>query len=236
MQNLDLASAFSELSTPLIADAGLRRNIPVRFAPAGIISLLPGKQRIAGRALPVRHFGSVDVFLEALGHAETGDVMVIDNGGRHDEGCIGDLTVLEAQAHKLAGMVVWGLHRDTDELLKIGFPVFSYGGFPPGPGRLDPRESDTFVTAHFGDHHITRDDVVFGDADGVLFVAASDAAKLIEVACTIQLLERRQAENIIAGQTLREQFKFENYLAQRRENPSLTFRQYLRSIGGAIEE
>jgi regulator of RNase E activity RraA len=42
-------------------------------------------QRVAGRVLPVRHYGSVDVFLEALGRAEAGDVLVVDNGGRLDE-------------------------------------------------------------------------------------------------------------------------------------------------------
>jgi regulator of RNase E activity RraA len=83
----------------LIADAGLRLDIPVRFAPPGIVPLLPGKQRVAGRALPARHYGSVDVFLEAIDHADLGDVLVIDNGGRRDEGCIGDLTVLEAQVN-----------------------------------------------------------------------------------------------------------------------------------------
>jgi hypothetical protein len=37
--------------------------------------------------LPVRHYGSVDVFLEAFGRAQAGDVPVIDNGGRSDEAC-----------------------------------------------------------------------------------------------------------------------------------------------------
>ena len=54
--------------------------------------------RIAGRALPAKHFGSVDIFLEAMMSAEQGDVLVIDNNGRADEGCIGDLTTLEARA------------------------------------------------------------------------------------------------------------------------------------------
>src|SRR5690606_40240588 len=116
MDNQDLAAAFGELSTALIADAGLRSNIPVRFPPPGIYPLIPNS-RFAGRALPARHFGSVDVFIESIGQAQPGDVLVIDNGGRLDDGCIGDLTVLEAQVYHLAGVVVWGALRDTDELV-----------------------------------------------------------------------------------------------------------------------
>jgi Demethylmenaquinone methyltransferase len=91
-----LSRAFAQLSTPLIADAALRLKIPFRISPPGIRPVTPN-QRLTGPALPVRHFGSVDVFLEAMQGAQPGDVLVIDNGGRLDEGCIGDLTALEAE-------------------------------------------------------------------------------------------------------------------------------------------
>jgi 4-hydroxy-4-methyl-2-oxoglutarate aldolase len=100
-------NAFSELSTALIADACLRLGVPLRLAPFGISPLLSGS-RIAGRVMPAQHYGSVDIFLEAMGTAEPGDILVIDNGGRMDEGCIGDLTALEAKACGLAGIIVWG--------------------------------------------------------------------------------------------------------------------------------
>jgi 4-hydroxy-4-methyl-2-oxoglutarate aldolase len=57
-----MLEAFAELSTPLVADACVRLGVPLRAAPAGIGAVLPG-QRIAGRALPARHYGSVDIFL-----------------------------------------------------------------------------------------------------------------------------------------------------------------------------
>ncbi|HLK44352.1 MAG TPA: hypothetical protein VKT18_00125, partial [Acidimicrobiales bacterium] len=104
-----MIDAFADLSTPLVADACLRSGVPLRAAPAGIVPLAAG-MRVAGRVLPARHYGSVDVFLEALGRAEPGDVLVVDNGGRTDESCIGDLTVLEARAAGVEGLVVWGLH------------------------------------------------------------------------------------------------------------------------------
>jgi regulator of RNase E activity RraA len=227
--------AFADLSTPLVADACLRIDVPLRAAPPGIAAIVPGR-RVAGRALPARHYGSVDVFLEALGAAEPGDVLVVDNGGRSDEACVGDLTVLEAKAAGLAGLVVWGLHRDTPELGAIGFPVFSYGSYPAGPVRLDEQEPDALVTARFGPHLVSTDDVVFADGDGVVFVAADRAEEVLATAHGIWETEREQARRIRQGETLRDQTAFDDYLERRAADPSHTFRQHLRSVGGAIEE
>jgi regulator of RNase E activity RraA len=235
MNNQDIAAAFAELSTALIADAGLRANIPVRFPPPGLRPLIPAV-RIAGRALPARHFGSVDCFIEAIGQAQAGDVLVIDNGGRLDEGCIGDLTMLEARAYGLSGVVVWGAHRDTDELIQIGFPIFSYGTHPSGPAHLEPQAADALAWARFGTHTITRDYVVFGDTDGVVFATLDRVPDLIEMALKIQAVERRQAENVKLGVTLHEQLRFDYYLEKRRRDPSYTFRQHVREVGGAIEQ
>lgn len=129
MTNKELSQAFATLTTPQLVDACVRLQTLVRVAPSGIRSLAEG-QRAAGLARPVRHYGSVDVFLEALVDALPGDVLVIDNGGRLDEGCIGDLIALECHAAGLAAIVVGGAHRDTAEIQQIGIPVFSYGTCP----------------------------------------------------------------------------------------------------------
>ncbi|MEU6949952.1 RraA family protein [Streptomyces sp. NPDC046316] len=226
---------FAELSTPLIADACVRLGEPLRVAPTGIAPVLPG-QRLAGRVLPARHYGSVDVFLEAFGGAEPGDVLVVDNAGRRDEACVGDLAVLEAEAAGVAGLVVWGLHRDTPDLVEIGLPVFSYGRHAPGPVRLDDREPEALRTARCGEHRVSAADVVFGDDDGVLFVAADRVGAVLETAREIHRTEREQARRIRAGETLRAQTRFAEYLDRREADPSYTFRQHLRRIGGAIEE
>jgi regulator of RNase E activity RraA len=235
MENRELSGAFESLSTPLVADACLRLGVELRVAQAGIRGL-PAGARLCGRALPARHAGSVDVFLEAMQGAMPGDVLVIDNGGRADEGCIGDLTALEARASGLAGIAVWGMHRDTEELLRIQFPVFSYGSVPSGPTRLDARDPLALQSARFGEWVIEARDIVFADADGVLFGPLARAAEILGTAAGIRDKERQQADAIASGRTLSDQLRFADYLEKRRRDPGLTFRRHLREIGGAIEE
>ncbi|MBI5571119.1 MAG: RraA family protein [Desulfomonile tiedjei] len=230
-----MANSFSELSTPLVADACVRLGVPLRLAPGGIRPLIAGS-RVGGQALPTRHYGSVDIFLEAMHNARPGDVLVIDNSARSDEGCVGDLTVLEAQVSGLAGIIVWGCHRDTAELREIGFPVFSLGTCSAGPVRLDPREQGALLSARVGPCEVLRGDAVFADDDGVLFVARQHLDEVLTTARTIWQTERRQAACVKDGETLREQLRLEEYLEKRKSDPAYTFRQHLRILGGAIEE
>jgi len=232
MDNPETAARFASLSTPLVADAVLRAGLRLQMGPFGIRPAT-GLKTVAGRALPVRHFGSVDVFLEAFETARPGDVLVIDNHGRLDEACIGDLTALEARLAGLAGILVWGVHRDTPELQAIPIAVFSLGTCSAGPRRLDA--SDGAWETRFGDVSVSREDFVFADADGVVFVEESGVAQVLSLAETIAATERRQADAIRAGKSLRDQLRFSEYLEERKRDRSYTLRRHLQKIGGAIE-
>jgi regulator of RNase E activity RraA len=235
MDHQILQHRFAALTTAHLADACIRARVPVRCAPALLHAVVAGS-RLAGRVCPAKHAGSVDAFLEAFETAAPGDVLAVDNGGRLDEACVGDLVALEAQAAGMAGMVIWGLHRDTADIREIGLPVFSLGAIPTGPLRLDSRAHDALASAVVGDWAVNREDLVLGDDDGVLFLPSQQAEEIFTLAEKIRDTERRQAERIRAGVSLRSQVQFRAYLAKRENTPSLTFREHLRTVGGAIEE
>ena len=175
----------------MIADACVRLLGQVRLAPPGLRPLAPGAT-LAGPALFVKHYGSVDVFLEACERCRPGDVLVVDNDGRLDEGCLGDLSALETKAAGIAGVLIWGAHRDTADLLRIGLPLFSYGSCPAGPIRS---EADLLAGpgARSAALQVEDGDWVFADADGAVFVAAARVEEVMRLARQIYDTEREQA-------------------------------------------
>jgi regulator of RNase E activity RraA len=232
---VDATHLQTHLPTAAVADASIRLGRPIRLAPPDLRRLVPGPP-ITGPARPVRHAGSVDVFFEALELASPGEVLVIDNRGRRDEGCIGDLSGLEIRDAGIAGVIVWGLHRDSRELVEIGLPVWSLGTCPVGPAGARPRDADALERARVGEVLVEPGDVVVADDDGVLFVPAAESAEISAAAALIVSVERHQADLARSGQRLRDQYDFAAYLARRAADPGYSFRDHLRTRGAAIEE
>jgi regulator of RNase E activity RraA len=192
--------------------------------------------KVIGPARPAKHAGSTDVFLEAIAAANPGDVLVIDNVGRLDEGCIGDLVAAEAHVAGLSGIIVWGAHRDTAAIEAIGIPIWSLGTCPAGPQELRTRSAHALEAASLGGHvTVTCDDYVLADVDGVVVIAATHWARVVAAARDIAAREQAQAARLLKGERLKDQLQLDAYVARRQTEPSYTFRAHLRALGGAIE-
>jgi regulator of RNase E activity RraA len=229
----DLLAGF-DWTTPFIADACVQLSLPVRVATPGLKCNFPGS-KAAGPARPARHAGSTDVFLEAIAGANPGDLLIIDNGGRNDEGCIGDLVVGEALMSGIAATICWGTHRDTGAIQSMGARVWSLGTCPNGPLELRRRVPTALEAANLGSITVTLDDYVFADDDGVVVVTTADLGRILEAAKDIAAREGAQAVRLLKGELLRHQLDLDTYLAKRQADLNHTFRDHLKSFGGAIE-
>jgi regulator of RNase E activity RraA len=229
----DLLQGF-DWTTPFIADACALLQLPLRLGPQHVRPLHDA-HRVAGPARPARHAGSTDVFLEAIAASTPGDVLVIDNTGRLDEGCIGDLVAGEAHVAGIRGIVVWGAHRDTAAIAAIGIPVWSLGTYPAGPQELRTRSPHALEAASLSHVTVTREDFVFADVDGVVVVESTLVPRVVDAARDIAAREQAQAARLMKGERLRDQLQLEAYVTRRASEPAYTFTQHLKSLGGAIE-
>lgn len=230
---MTLAGDQKPLSTAAIADASIKLGVPVRLAPTQMRPLFTGLP-FSGPAQTVTHQGSVDAILEVIDSSQVGDVLVIDNGGRQDEACIGDLLVAEAAFAGIVGIALWGLHRDSAQLHELRLPLHSLGATPVGPQRI-PANATVIRAATFDSVPISDGDLVIGDDDGVLFLRPEHRSQILDLASTIQEIEQRQAQSIADGHSLREQLEFSKYQDARRQDATLTFRAYLADRNAAFE-
>ena len=70
-----------------------------------------------------------------------------------------------------AGAVLNGFTRDTQEILRLGFPVFGVGSYAQDQG---PRGKvvDFRISIEIGSVRVRPGDIIYGDLDGVVVVPA----------------------------------------------------------------
>ena len=108
------------------------------------------------------------IMFEALDSLKEGEVYIC-SGSSPAYALWGGLMSTRAMKLKAAGAVLNGYSRDTNEILELGFPTFSYGGFAQDQG---PRGKvmDYRVPIEIDGIRINPGDMVYGDRDGVLII------------------------------------------------------------------
>lgn len=124
--------------------------------------------RVAGRAYPVVVGPGDNLALHwALVNAQPGDVIVAD---AHDavHGHWGEVMAVQAVAAGVAGLVIAGGVRDTDQQRDLGFPVFSTSITVLGTAKRWPGVQGEAL--QLGGVTVRRGDIVVADADGVVVI------------------------------------------------------------------
>lgn len=132
-----------------------------------------------GPAFTVRCAPRDNIMLQVgISYAAAGDVIVVSGGGYTEAGSFGDVLANACLARGIGGLVTDTGVRDTQELRKLGLPVFSLGACIKGTVKetVGPMNEPIVV----GGVLIRPGDIVRGDADGVVVVARENIAATIE--------------------------------------------------------
>ena len=188
------ASAFA---ASILADvAGRRGTVDGRIRP------LSTSTRLAGPAFTIEIRPGDNLMIHAaMAMAKPGDILVVD--GKADGNCalMGSIMLTACKKLGLGGVVLDGAHRDTEELLALGFPVYSIGSNPNGPTKYIPGRINWPISC--GGVAISPGDLVVGDADGVVVIEREKAASMMDLAGQKVADEQQRIADILSGKGIR---------------------------------
>jgi 4-hydroxy-4-methyl-2-oxoglutarate aldolase len=192
----DIVKKASAYAASILADvAGRRGTVDGRIAP------LSHSMRMAGPAFTIEVRPGDNLMIHAaMSMAKPGDVLVIDGKGDRSCALMGSIMLNACKKMGLAGVVMDGAHRDTEELLELGFPVYSTGANPNGPTKFIPGRINWPISC--GGVAVSPGDLIVGDADGVVVVEREKAASLLDQAAKKVADERARIADIVAGRNL----------------------------------
>jgi 4-hydroxy-4-methyl-2-oxoglutarate aldolase len=198
----DLVARLGRLDACAVSDA---------LDKLGLTGVVTGLQRLAtdsrlsGRVVTVklekddgrppasRHLGTT-----AIEAAQAGDVIVLEQRSGVDAACWGGNLSLAAQLRGVAGVVIDGPVRDTDEARGYQFPVFARSATSrTARGRIV--ETATNVPVQIGDVTVSPGDYVVADGSAVVFVAARDLERVLTAAEAVADRERQMVADLKAG-------------------------------------
>lgn len=141
------------------------------------------------------------MFHKAMDLAEPGDVIMIDAGGDPHRAIFGELMVTYCKKRGIAGIVVDGSIRDSEEIGEMDFPVYAKGITPNGPYKNGPGEIGGVIS--LGGIIIHPGDIVVGDADGVVVIKPEEAEYLAKKAKDYNAMEDGIRKGIEKGEYIR---------------------------------
>jgi regulator of RNase E activity RraA len=206
------AERAARLETATVSDAMDRLGILGQCK--GVVPRDPGF-RLIGRARTILYgpagkpAGTVGDYIDDVA---SGEVMVLDNGGREDVTVWGDILTEIAHRRKLGGTVIDGICRDVHLCRSLAYPVFSRGHWMrTGKDRVQVEAEDGPVT--IGEARVMAGDLMLGDADGMLVLPRAHEDAILDAAEEIHATEEAIRAAVRGGQRLNEARKAFKYHA-----------------------
>lgn len=175
--------------------AGRRGALPSRLKPVA------AGMRLCGRAFPCFGPPRDNLWLHrAIYAAAPGDVIVFDPAGEVEAGYWGEVMTEAAMARGLAGLVISGGIRDAATLARIGWPVFAANICLHGTGKDTGGLGGLGVPIFLGEVRIAPGDLILGDDDGLVALAAQGIDAVLAASEAREAKEVSQIARLRAGE------------------------------------
>ncbi len=190
----DHIDALADMGTATVHEAIGRRG----FVGPHLRPIQQGVS-IAGSAVTVScHPGDNLMIHAAVEMCHTGDILVVTNTAPSTHGMFGDLLAGSLMARGVRGLVIDAGVRDTADLRKMGFPVWSQHVSCQGTVKASPGSVNVPVV--LGEQVVSPGDVICADDDGVVVVARAEAGQAVELSKARIAKEAATRERLNAGE------------------------------------
>ncbi|KJL27086.1 Regulator of ribonuclease activity A [Microbacterium azadirachtae] len=202
-----IVAALRELDSCAVSDAldtlglpGAVTALSPRWPSTGVTA---GRVRTVTAAPKAAAGPATHIATPLVAVAEPDDVVVIDNHGRTDVSCWGGLLAEAAARRGVVGVIVDGACRDVQESAALGLPLYARAAVPVSArGRIVQQAADERIQV--AGVPVASYDYVIADVNGVVFVAADQAERVVGLARRIADREERMAEAVRAGRDVSE--------------------------------
>jgi regulator of RNase E activity RraA len=201
MDDRDIFTALrNRLFTAVVGDVMDTLGFTQQFLPADMRPLRDDMV-VAGRAMTVQEADlppgeaetaeAFGLMLKALDDLKDGEVYICA-GASPAYALWGGLMTTRAMKLGATGAVLGGCHRDTNEILSLGFPVFSAGAYAQDQKNRGVVTGYRVPIVFPNGTRVAPGDIVFGDVDGVAIIPNAAADEVIRLA-----LEKVDGENLV---------------------------------------
>lgn len=210
----ELRKELSKLPTGNIADNN--NSVPHQGVMDSGIKPVDPRSKMIGRAFTARCYPGDNLALhQAIYAAKPGDVLVIDCHGYTQAGHFGDIMATACKEYGLAGVIIDGSCRDSEDIKELQFPVFARAFNPSGTVKESLAELGVPVLV--GGVQVRAGDLIFGDCDGVVVVPPEVEDDVFEKANEKYKKEQQILEALKEGKTTLEIYGFDKLIEQKCE-------------------
>src|SRR5215212_912868 len=179
--------------------------------------------RMVGRVVTVTASADLVPVLAGLEQCRAGEVLVVE-AGTTEHAVLGELFATEAVRRGLAGVVVYGLCRDTATLAQLPMPIYALGTIPRAVGASALPVTQQAI--RLGDVEVHPGEILVGDDDGIVVLSDAELDAALEAAEAIQRREGAIRSAMQNGTSLFDQLNFHEHVEnlQAGRPSSLAFR------------